>query len=107
MVWKNNFEAVFMKRFSDFAKSHTSLSGDKVRIDEILGKEIEVMAFILANSKYKEGTKVLKLQFRIDGEVKVLFTGSKVLIEQATEHEDEIPFMAKIEKVNNKYYTFT
>ncbi len=95
-----------MKRFSDFATSHINLTGDKIKIDEVLGKEIEVIAFTLSDSKYKEGTEVLKLQLRLNGETRVLFTGSSVLIDQITGHKDEMPFLTKIEKVN-KYYTFT
>lgn len=94
------------KRFSDFAKEPNAMTGDKIKIDEVLGKEIEVMGFKLGDSKQKTGTKVLTLQFKVDDVERILFTGSNVLIEQVERYKDEMPFLAKIEKIN-KFYTFT
>lgn len=54
----------------------------------------------------KDNDKVLTLQFKLDGENRILFTGSNVLMEQIGKYKDEIPFLTKIEKVN-KFYTFT
>lgn len=71
-----------MKRFSDFATSRINLTGEKIKIEEVIDKEIEIIAFALNDSKYEEGTKVLKLQFKLNEEVRVLFTGSSVLIDQ-------------------------
>lgn len=95
-----------MKRFSDFAKGSNVMIGDKMRIDDVLGKEIIVMGHKIGDSKQKQGTKVLTLQFTLDGEERILFTGSKVLIEQTEGYKDEMPFLTKIERVN-KFYTFT
>lgn len=95
-----------MKRFSDFAKKSNVMTGDKIRIDDVLCKEIEVIGYKLGDSKQKVGTKVLTLQFKLGGEERVLFTGSNVLIEQVEMYKSEIPFLATIEKVN-KFYTFT
>ena len=95
-----------MKRFSDFAKASTAMVGDKIKIDKVLGKEIEVIGYKIGDSKQKLGTKVLTLQFKLDGEERILFTGSSVLMEQAEKYGDEMPFLTKIEKVN-KFYTFT
>ena len=95
-----------MKRFSDFAKDSNVMIGDKMRIDEVLGKEIKVINYKIGDSKQKQGTKVLTLAFSLDGEERILFTGSKVLIEQTERYKDEMPFLTKIERVN-KFYTFT
>ena len=95
-----------MKRFSDFAKTSTQITGDKIKIEQIVGKEIEILDYSINDSKYKEGTKVLKLQFKLDGDTRIVFTGSNVLIDQISQYKDEIPFITKIEKVN-KFYTFT
>ncbi|GAA0491380.1 hypothetical protein GCM10008986_16860 [Salinibacillus aidingensis] len=95
-----------MKRFSDFAKDSNVMIGDKMKIEDVLGKEIEVIGCKINDSKQKSGTKVLTLQFRWDGVERILFTGSSVLIEQSEQYKDEMPFLAKIEKVN-KFYTFT
>jgi len=98
-----------LKRFSDFAADEiNTLTGDKIKIEEILGKEIVVIGYKITDSKYqrKDNDKVLTLQFKLDGENRILFTGSNVLMEQIGKYKDEIPFLTKIEKVN-KFYTFT
>jgi len=97
-----------LKRFSDFATTNNAVTGDKIKIEDVLGKEIEVIGYKASSSKFpKAGNDmVLTLQFNLDGEPRVLFTGSGVLLEQAEKYKDEMPFLAKIEKVN-KFYTFT
>ena len=82
------------------------MTGDKIKISDILGKEIEVIGYKISDSKQKLGTKMLTLQFKLDGEERVLFTGSSVLIEQIEEYGHEIPFLTVIQKVN-RFYTFT
>lgn len=57
-----------MKRFSDFAKEPNVMVGDKIKIDEVLGKEIKIIGHKISDSKQKVGTKVLTLQFILDGE---------------------------------------
>jgi hypothetical protein len=97
-----------VKRFSDFAAETNAMTGDKIKIEDVLGKEIEVMGYKVANSKYPKSpdSKVLTLQFNLDGVSRILFTGSRILLEQCEQYENELPFCAKIEKVN-KYYTFS
>ena len=82
------------------------MTGDKIKISDILEKEIEVIGYRISDSKQKLGTKMLTLQFKLDGEERVLFTGSSVLIEQIEEYGHEIPFLTVIQKVN-RFYTFT
>lgn len=96
------------KRFSDFAKEHIPLDGDKIKIDAILNKEIEVLAVRIKPSKYgNKGTgSCLTIQFMMDGKRYVSFTGSGVLTDQAKQYQQELPFMATIKKID-KYYTFT
>ena len=98
-----------MKKFSDFASDEVNaLIGDKIKIDEVLGKEIKVVGYKISESKYKRdgNDKVLTLQFELEDESRILFTGSNVLMEQAIKYENEMPFLATIMKVN-KFYTFT
>jgi hypothetical protein len=97
-----------VKRFSDFAHVNTAIIGDKIKIEDVLSKEIEVIGYKINDSKYKkkDNDKVLTLQFKLNGEDRILFTGSNVLMEQIETYKDELPFLAKIEKVN-KFYTFT
>jgi len=98
------------KRFSDFAKDHVPLDGAKLKIDDILNKEILVTAMRVKPSKYsgtgKGSASCLTLQFNLNGERYVAFTGSGVLADQAQAYQAEIPFFATIKKVD-KYYTMT
>ncbi len=97
-----------MKRFSDFAQDET-LDGDKTRIEDVLNTEITVLNYRIKNSKYTEKNhsgKCLTLQIEVDGNWFVIFTGSDVLIEQASKYGEEMPFLATIKKID-KYYTFT
>jgi len=93
-----------MKKFSDFCEDKI-LDGDKVKIDLMLDKELIIHDFKVNNSKYSDGSECMTLQISEDGEnKKVLFTGSEVLIEQLKKYKYELPFKAKIKKIN-KYYT--
>lgn len=95
-----------MKHFSDFAKEPNVMIGDKIKIDSIIDKEIEVMGYKISDSKQKIGTKVLTLQINFEGVERILFTGSNVLTEQAEKYKDEMPFLTIIKKVD-KFYTFS
>ena len=95
-----------MKRFSEFATEQT-VDGDKVKLDDILNKEIVVTGFNVTQSKYQNnGKNCLKLQFEHKGIKHVLFTGSNVLINQIERYQKEIPFISTIKKVD-KFYTFS
>lgn len=96
-----------MKRFSDFAKE-INITGDKIKIDEILNKEIEVINYKITESKYKnkDNNKLLTLQIKVNNEERVIFTGSNILIEQCEKYKNEMPFLATIKKIN-KFYTFS
>lgn len=93
-----------MHRFSDFAEENP-LEGEKISLLELLNKEIEVLAYRISDSKQKSGTQCLTLQIRYEDKLRVLFTGSSVLISQVLKYADELPFQAKIKKINN-YFTF-
>jgi hypothetical protein len=102
------------KRFGDFAKDHVPLDGAKLKIADILNKEILVTAMRVKPSKYKDSggaagkvmPSCLTLQFELAGERYVAFTGSGVLADQAQTYQNEIPFIATVKKID-KYYTFT
>ena len=96
------------KRFSDFAEEDGPLEGEKVRIDSILNQEILVTGHKIKKSKYtKEGAEqCLTVQFQIDENTKIFFTGSNVLIEQLEKYGHEMPFVATVKKID-RYYTFS
>jgi hypothetical protein len=95
------------KRFSDFAKDALPLDGAKMRIEDLLNREILVLAYKIKESKYEREKKgqCLTLQFEIDKQRYVLFTGSTILIEQVTRYKEELPFLATIKKID-RYYSF-
>lgn len=97
-----------MKKFSDFATETNAITGDKIKIEEVLGKEIEITGYKISDSKYQKLNmdKVLTLQFNLDGIGRILFTGSGVLLNQVEKYKDEMPFVTKIERIN-KFYTFS
>jgi hypothetical protein len=97
------------KRFSDFAEEPNVLDGDKVPIERIINKEIEVIGFKVRASKFTKNQtgKCLTLQFLDEYQERhILFTGSDILIGQMCKYGNEIPFLATIKKIN-KYYTLT
>jgi len=95
-----------VKNFGDFATEEQPLDGDKERIDNILNRLILVTGFRVKNSQYSknESGKYLTLQFSIENQTKIIFTGSDVLIGQLERYGPEIPFAATIRKIN-RYYT--
>lgn len=97
-----------MKRFSEFSKEEAALEGAKLKIEELINREIIVLSYRLGKSKYKDsGGTYLTIQFKLSptDDPKVIFTGSDVLADQCQKYEDEMPFVATIKKIN-KYYTF-
>lgn len=98
-----------MKQFSDFAKEEERLEGDKVKLDSILDQEITIHGFTLAKSNFSKNKsgQYITVQFsKQDNEKQVFFSGSDVLIDQLQKYKDEMPFIARIKKVN-KYYTLS
>ena len=97
------------KRFSDFADEPQLLDGDKMTIEQILNKEILIVGYRVTESKYenaKNSRKCLTIQFELDGERHIAFTGSSVLHDQIIKYKDEIPFLVTIKKVD-RYFTFS
>lgn len=96
------------KKFSDFAKEPILLDGSKIKIEEVLNKEILITGSKIQESKFNKSNnpKCLTIQIMIDNTKYVIFTGSNVLIDQIERYKNEIPFLATIKKVD-KYYTFT
>lgn len=91
--------------FADFARDQLPMPGKKKRLDEILNKKITVVDYRLRRSKHRDGSQCLQLQFVLDGEVFILFTGSSVLIHQIEVSSDKIPFSGTITKID-RYYSF-
>ena len=96
------------KRFSEFAQEEPCMDGEKVKLKDIVGKEILIKAFRIRTSKYKKSNseQCLTIQFEQNEQNFVFFTRSAILMEQIEKYKKELPFFTIIKQVD-KYYTFS
>ena len=96
--------------FSEFAsKEEQALDGEKVKIDDLLNKEIVILKFKIRKSKYEDKSpNCITVQFNeTDNETKrIFFSGSNVIIDLLQKYEKQIPFKTTIKRIN-RYYTLT
>lgn len=100
-----------MNLFSDLGIEIDSapFAGDKIKINRVLNKEIEVIDFELNESKFQSGKngKCLKLQIRFEDELRIIFTGSSLLVSAIQKVKKEmLPFKTTIVETNG-FYQFT
>lgn len=100
-----------MNAFKDFqiTSSRAAFTGDKIKIDRILNREIVVLAFKVEESKFeKKGSgKCLTLQIEHNNSKHVVFTGSICLIAQIEQvPKDKFPFRTTIVR-ENEMFQFT
>lgn len=98
-----------MNKFKDFniQAELSSFTGDKIKIEKVLNREIKVLDFKIEDSKVKPGTKLLTLQIEKSGENHVIFSGSKYLIQQIQQvKEGQFPFTTTIVK-ESEHLKFT
>ena len=93
------------ENFSDFAGAKMPMPGEKKYLRQVLDKKITVVDFRVMASKKRQNTKCLQIQFLMDGEVYVAFTGSGVLLDQIQAFQDKLPFTTTIKKIDD-YFTF-
>lgn len=93
-------------RFAVFARDKLPMPGVKKRLDEILNREILITDFRVTNSKQQQNRQCLQMQFVLNNEVCVCFTGSSVLLNQIQEAKDNIPFYATVVKID-RYYSLS
>ncbi len=96
-------------RFSDFAEEKKRLEGTGLKIADIVNKEILITGYSIDPSKYpaRDGSprNRLGLEFILDGEKHVTFTGSEVLMALIEKYPHKIPFYTTIKHID-RYYTF-
>lgn len=100
-----------MKLFKELGVKIDSMPmlGEKIRINRIVNKEIEVTDYEINKSKYEEksGPEYLKLQIKYEDEVRVVFTGASMLIKTIKKIEKaQLPFKTIIIEQNG-FYQFT
>src|SRR5689334_7089039 len=94
-----------MFKFSEFGikPQIISLRGDKIKIERILNTQIVVEAFRIEPSKVRNGTDCLYMQIIVDNDTRVIFSGSKCLLEGIKKiPKDKFPFTTKIIKQENR-----
>lgn len=90
-----------MKNFKDLGiKTHSdTLTGDKIKISKVLNRDIIITNFKIEQSKYPKNKsgKCLHLQIEMDKEMKVIFTGSDVLINTIEQvNKEDLPIACQI-----------
>lgn len=98
-----------MKSFKDFniKPQYTAFTGEKIKIEKLLNVPITVHSYKIGNSTAKPGTNLLTLQIELNGERRVLFTGSTMLLQLIKQIPSEgFPFTTTIIK-NNETLEFT
>ncbi|MDM1557079.1 hypothetical protein HX126_21215 [Chryseobacterium indologenes] len=84
-----------------------TFTGKKIDVDDVLNVEVIVHGFEIKDSTKKAGTKYLTLQVEKDESKRVVFTGSKNLMDLISQvPEDKFPFKTIIKK-NDKRLEFT
>ena len=96
------------KKFSDFAQEAGPMDGAKLKIDDVINKEILIVGCKVKESKFSKSNSsdCLTIQFEMDTKRFVIFTGSSVLMDQMIKYKDQIPFMTTIKKID-RYYTLS
>lgn len=96
-----------MNQFKDFGIKPQSkaFEGDKIKIDRVLNKNISVHDFKIEQSKFEKGTgKCLFMQIEVDGQKRVLFTGSASLMDMIQQvDKSQFPFETTIIKENERF----
>jgi hypothetical protein len=90
-----------MKRFKDFniKSKNDNFSGEKVKINKILDKEIIIENFKINPSKIRIGTEFLIIKIIFLEEERIIISGSKNLIQMIQEvKKEDFPFLATITK---------
>lgn len=101
-----------LKSFKDLAvklPETSGMEGPKIDINKLFGREIIVHRHTIGPSKYPEkGAECLTLQISLDGTKRVVFSGSKYLIEICKKIPIEsFPFKTTIIKADNDSHQFT
>jgi hypothetical protein len=102
-----------MRNFAEFdIKPETkSLIGKSISVNEVFDREIIVHHYKVTESKYKgkNSEHCLNIQIELDGKLRVIFTGSKNLLQTLNKVPEDVgfPFKAKIVKREGGRFEFT
>jgi hypothetical protein len=99
-----------MRSFHEFGITTTrkAFTGNKINIELLFNKEIIVHAYKIEPSKFEGKGDRLVLQFTLNDEKRIVFTGSPNLIELIQRvPESDFPFKTIIKKDEAKTFQFT
>lgn len=96
-----------MRNFQELGieESPKGFIGNKIEVDDLLNKSIIVHRFEIRPSKYDKGTgKCLYMQIEVDEKNRVVFTGSRRLMETIQKiNESDFPFKTTIIKKDKSF----
>jgi hypothetical protein len=98
-----------MHSFKDFniQPKTNSFVGEKIQVQKLFNLTITVIDFKIEPSKHHKGTELLTLQIMKGTEKRIVFIGSKVMIDQIKRvPENGFPFTTVI-RGDNDHYEFT
>lgn len=99
-----------MKSFKDLnIKSNTPMIGEKIKISKVLNKEIVINDYRVTDSKFPKNKsgKCLCIQIVFEGDMRVIFSGSDVLISQIEQVDREVLPITSTIRQQGDYYEFT
>ena len=103
---QNKLNNMNKKRFSELGVviKNDAFSGKKISINYVINVEIIVKGFKISKSKFENSRDCLTLEIELNGEDRIMFTGSSTLKKQIEQIKNEdFPFLTKISKLNNSY----
>jgi hypothetical protein len=103
---KNKLIYMNSKKFSELGivVEPDAFSGKKMSIINIINTEIIVKNYKINKSKFENSKNCLTIEFELNGEDKIVFTGGAYLIKQIEQiKKEDFPFTTKISKINNSY----
>lgn len=96
-----------MKNFKDFGIKVQSknFEGEKISIKRILNKKVIIDDYKIENSKFDKGSgKCLWMQITVEGNKRVVFTGSTFLMQVIEQiPKSDFPFETTIEEDNGGF----
>lgn len=97
-----------IRDFSEFADEDPIYDwAEKIHVEDILGKPIEVHDYFATPSSRREGTLHARIGIIVEGEERSLFTGSQPIIQSVIRWEKMMPFTAIIRRKGRQSYRLT
>ena len=95
--------------FRDVYQKGYAYSGKRVKLEEVLGREILIREYVRRASKFAEGREMAVIHAysrQVNPEQPYDFsfaTGSRVILEQLERTKDQLPYRARVVKLKNYY----